>query len=196
MHPYATDSNERKLIPVILVIVSVLFALLLNRILNTLQYFPPWWIDVPSFVGFYGLFYMIFDKYLWRASFFRTIRLIKVPDLNGIWKGHLTSSFTSNAKKYNVTIKINQSWTKISINMGTQYSKSRSLTASLLVEYFDEIILSYEYLNEPLPNARSSMNIHRGATRLTLLSGHQELDGDYYSGRGRQNFGALYVKQG
>jgi len=84
---------------------------------------------------------------------------------------------------------------KISICLETQHSKSRSLSASILVEDSNEIVLNYEYLNEPKPKARPSMNIHRGTTRLILSSDFRELDGDYYSGRGRQNYGSLKFKK-
>ncbi|MCJ7570793.1 MAG: hypothetical protein MUO82_02805 [Candidatus Thermoplasmatota archaeon] len=195
MHPYSTDSNERKIIPISLAIFSVIFAWTLNRILNLLQYNPPWWFDVPSFMGFYGLLYLIFDNYLWRVPILKKMGLVNVPDLNGRWEGHITSSFTNNAKIYNATIMVYQKWTKISICLEMQHSKSRSLSASILVEDSNEIVLNYEYLNEPKPNARNSMNIHRGTTRLILSSDLRELEGDYYSGRGRQNYGSLKFKR-
>jgi hypothetical protein len=195
MHPYATDSNERKLVPLLLVIVSVLSAWFLNRVLGVLQFNLPWWIDAPSVVGFYGVFYNIFDKYLWRVPILQRIGLVKVPDLNGTWKGDIVSSFDAQATKHDVTVEIRQSWARISINVGTQNSKSHSLTAAILTENQNTIMISYEYLNEPRPNAKTTMHTHRGTTRLTLASDSQTLEGDYYSGRDRQNFGVLSIRR-
>jgi len=195
MHPYTTDSNERKLVPLLLIIVSVLFAWFLNRILGVLQFTLPWWIDAPSVIGFYGIFYAIFDKYLWRISVLQRIGLMKLPNLNGTWKGSITSSFDTHAIKYDATIEIRQSWARISINLRTQNSKSHSLTAAILMENPSNIILSYEYLNEPISRAKTTMHIHRGTARLTLICSGQVLEGEYYSGRDRQNFGALSLKQ-
>jgi len=195
MYPYTTDSNERKLVLFLLVIISLLLAWFLNRILEVLQCTLPWWIDAPSVVGFCGIFYTIFDKYLWRISILRRIGLVKVPNLHGIWKGYIASSFDAHAAKHDATIEIHQSWTRISINLRTQISKSRSLTAAILTENQDAILISYEYLNEPMPNAKITMHTHRGTARLTLTLDSQTLEGEYYTGRDRQNFGVLRFRR-
>ena len=52
-----------------------------------------------------------------------------------------------------------------------------------------EKILTYEYLNVPLPNAKKTMHIHRGNVRFSLETDGKVLEGEYYSGRGRQTFG-------
>jgi hypothetical protein len=36
------------------------------------------------------------------------------------------------------------------------------------------------------------MSIHRGTVRLVFDEKKNTLEGEYYSGRGRQNFGSLY----
>lgn len=195
MHSYATDSNERKLVPLLLMIVSVLSVWFLNRALEILQFTLPWWIDAPSVVGFYGLFYTLFDKYLWRVSTLRRIGLVRVPDLNGTWKGYIASSFDEHATKHDATIELCQSWARISINLRTQKSKSNSLTATILTENPRATVLSYEYLNEPSSNAKTTMHTHQGTARLTLLPGGRALEGEYYSGRDRQNFGTLNFKR-
>lgn len=191
MHPYATDSNERKLVLFLLAVVSVLSAWFLKRVLGVLEFTIPWWLDAPSVVGFYGMFYIIFDKYLWKMDILRRIGLVKIPDLHGTWEGYITSSFNANAAKYDGTIKICQNWERININMRTQDSKSHSLTAAILTENQNAIIISYEYLNEPMHNAKTTMHAHRGTARLMLASDNQTFEGEYYTGRDRQNFGFL-----
>lgn len=188
MHSYATDSDEKQKISFILVTISILSAWSLHRIPNLTM---PWWFDAPSVIGFYGIFYNIFDKYLWKIDVFKKIRLVKIPCLQGTWEGYITSSFDSHKIKHDGTIKINQTYSRISIILESKESKSHSITASILTKNQDMLLISYEYLNEPTPNSKKSMHIHRGTARLQLSSDNQELNGEYYSGRDRKNIGSL-----
>ena len=90
-----------------------------------------------------------------------------------------------------MTVNIHQSWTQISIILETDYSKSHSLIAAIVIENPTGILLSYEYLNEPLPNAKITMHTHRGTCRLTIKANEKVIVGDYYTGRDRQNYGGL-----
>lgn len=191
MHSYATNSNERKIVPLCLACISILAAWGLNRGFELTQLTLPWWIDVPSFVFFYGIIYFLFEKYIWRFRLLHKIRVVKVPDLNGDWKGYISSSFDAHATKYNATLKIHQSWTHISIILKSENSKSHSLAASINIDSSLGTILSYEYLSDPMPNAVNTMHIHRGTVRFSLETDGKVLDGEYYSGRDRQTFGIL-----
>ena len=55
-------------------------------------------------------------------------------------------------------------------------------------------MLSYEYRNEPKPHAAATMHPHRGMTRLGLVSPGR-LEGEYYTGRDRQNYGTLSLEK-
>lgn len=191
MHAYTTDSSERKFVPLYIAGASVLLAWTLNRVLGSTQFTIPWWIEAPSVIGFYGLLYTVFNKYLWKLRILRTIQVVKVPDLNGTWNGYVASSFDKHATKYDAALKIFQNWTRISIVLKTNYSKSSSLIAAIVAETPGGITLSYEYLNEPMPNAKNTMHTHRGTARLTIQSNGKALEGEYYTGRDRQNFGIL-----
>lgn len=191
MHSYTTDSSERKFILLYIAGASVFAAWVLNRVLGAMQITLPWWIDAPSVIGFYGLFHVIFNKYIWRWRILRPTGVVKVPNLNGTWNGYVASSFDRHATKHNATLRILQNWTQISVILETNYSKSRSLIAAIIVEDPSGTVLSYEYLNEPVPNAKYTMHIHRGTARLTMQSDGRVLEGEYYTGRDRQNFGIL-----
>jgi len=58
----------------------------------------------------------------------------------------------------------------------------------------DECILIYDYLNEPKSDAVETMQMHRGTARL-VLAGADELEGDYYTGRGRKNAGSIRLRR-
>ncbi len=53
----------------------------------------------------------------------------------------------------------------------------------------DETILIYEYVSEPNPGAVETLHIHYGTARVTLND--DNLEGEYYTGRGRLNIGTI-----
>jgi hypothetical protein len=192
MHPYATNSSERKNVVLIIALLSVALAWCLHRVIEWLGLRLPWWIDAPSVMGIFGVLYELFDKRLWRV--FRKFRIIvKVPDLNGEWDVEGNTSFDSNLS-FNGKISIHQTWTAISIFMETVHSRSYSLSASLLVEQPEGCTLSYEYQNEPKSGAPSTMHAHRG-TCVLRMKNSDLLEGEYYSGRDRQNYGSLRLQR-
>ncbi len=197
MHPYITDSNERRLVPLLLTVLSILAAWGLYGLLKTIHLSPPWWFDMPSLIGFYGLFYSAFDKWFWRVPALRKVGLVKVPNINGRWKGYITSSFDEHKKQREACIDILQTWSQIKINLETETSRSYSLTASVLTETPHCIAISYEYVNEPTVDAKATMHIHRGTARhtLSIVDGAEVFDGEYYTGRDRETFGTLHFKR-
>jgi hypothetical protein len=178
-------------------VVSVLAALVFYRGIAAVGLTVPWWVDAPSVMGLYGILYGVFDRWGWRLRILRKMRLINVPDLNGRWSGPGRSSFDDHGTDYEVTMDIIQTWTRLLVTLRTPESRSESLSATILTENPWTIPLSYEYLNHPRPNAKTTMNSHRGAAKLELQERPHDrvLDGDYCSGRGRVNFGALSVSQ-
>ena len=72
-------------------------------------------------------------------------------------------------------------------------SKPHSLSASMVVTE-DECILIYDYLNEPNPGAEETMHMHRWTARL-VLTATDRLEGDYYTGRDRNNIGVIELRR-
>ena len=197
MHPYVTDSNERRLVPLLLAALSMFCSWGLYELLRLIQISPPWWFDMPSLVGFYGLFYAAFDKWLWRMPLVRGSGLVNVPDLNGRWDGKITSSFDEHQSQIEATIQVHQTWTRIRIDLETKNSKSLSQTASIITEIPGGALVTYEYLNEPKAHSTTTMHTHRGSARHTwcIVNGREMFDGEYYTGRDRVTFGALHFKK-
>lgn len=55
---------------------------------------------------------------------------------------------------------------------------------------------AYEYLNEPKSGAVATMHTHRGLARLSLRRDDGDvLDGEYYTGRDRQHYGATWLRR-
>ncbi len=192
MHPYATDSTERRSVILWLALISILIAYGLHLLLSKINTQWLWLIDVPSVMGVFGGLCTFFDKKLWRWQFLRKLTIVRVPDLNGLWVAEGKS--ITHSTDFAGTVKIRQTWTHISITMETELSRSYSITASLLIDQPDEVTLSYEYRNEPKPNALPTMHAHRG-TAVLRLKGEGLLEGEYYSGRDRRNYGTLLLKR-
>lgn len=136
MHAYATDATDRKVIPTILAVISVGLAIALSRTLEALGYQPPWYVDTPSVMGFYGLLYFWFDKVGWRWGI-KSARFSRIPDLRGTWKATLKSSYKDPSGK-SVTVDgsahIRQSWTKLSIRIQFGSSTSCSTMGAINTE--------------------------------------------------------------
>lgn len=196
MHPYATDSPERRNIIFGLAVLSVSLAYLLHAGISLLDIQFPWWAESPSMMGIFGLLYQLFEKRLWRWNILRRMGIVRIPDLNGEWSVEGRTTFDS-GKNFSASAIIKQTWTKISVWLETAESTSHSISASILIEQPGGITLSYEYRNEPKqkPDVPSTMHAHRGTTVLRLKGKGYELEGEYYSGRDRLNYGTLLFKK-
>jgi len=190
LHGYSTDSGERKIVPLALAFVAIALAWLFSTSLAFMHLSLPWWVESPSTLGFYGVLYALFDRNVWRNRFVRKLGLVRVPNLNGRWRGYLLSSFDGHQERRNLMINIRQSWTQISVLLTMETSISCSCAAVIQVDDPDGLSLTYQYQNQPLANAMRTMHIHYG-TAVLRLTNDDNLSGDYYSGRDRRTFGRI-----
>jgi hypothetical protein len=191
MHPYATDSGERRSVLLGIAFVSVFLAYVLNGLMVDMNIQLPWWVESPSVLFIVGALYEAFDKWSWR--WFRRLGIVKVPDIQGQWEVEGYTSFEQ-MKPFKAKVTIRQTWTHISVYLETEHSTSRSLAASLLLNQPEGPTLIYQYRNEPKPNAEKTMHAHMG-TALLRLKNAECMEGEYYSGRDRQNYGSLILRR-
>ena len=190
MHTYATDAKDRQTIPLWLAAIAVAAALLLTSTLKTLSWEVPWWVDAPSVMGFYGLIYQWFDKFLWFQKF-GFISFSTIPNLQGTWVGVIHSSYEGGTDIPGVILYVRQTWSQINVRLVTERSSSFSIMAAINTQDSSEPSLKYEYMNEPSALAPQTMQSHRGTANLQLSPDGIILQGDYFSGRGRQNIGTM-----
>lgn len=195
MHGYAIDSNERKMVPLYIAIVSVLLGLYIQSLIATNNIAVPWWIEVPSVFALYGVLYALFDKYLWKYRVFRLVGIVKTPNLNGTWKGTILSSYNNFKLPYSMNVKIIQNWTKMSILLKTNSSSSYSTIAGITTENPEKMMLTYQYVNEPNDNSPATMHMHRGTAILDIEVDCNKLIGGCYSNRERQTYGRLIFER-
>jgi len=194
MHGYSTDSNERRIVPLLLALLAIALAWLTSKSLAVAHLSVPWWADAPSSIAFYGALYAIFDRYLWRKSFLRKLELVRIPNLTGRWRGYLITSFDGHVSRHELMIHIFQSWTQIAVYLTTDTSVSRSCAAVIQVDDPEGASLVYQYQNQPLANAMKSMHMHFG-TAMLRISNCGCLAGDYYAGRDRRTIGRICCKR-
>jgi len=191
MHPYATDSEERRSVLLRIAFVSVGLAYVFHQLMVHMNIQLLWFVSPPSALGIAVALYEAFDKWLWRR--FRRLGIVKVPDIQGQWEVEGYTSFDQ-MKSFKAKVTIRQTWTQISVYLETEHSTSRSLAASLLLNQPEGPTLIYQYRNEPKPNAVKTMHAHMG-TALLRLKNAECMEGEYYSGRDRQNYGGLILRR-
>jgi hypothetical protein len=194
-HPYSTNSEERKHVPFYLAILAVVISLGLASLFRKIGWVPPLWVDFSSVMGLYGVLYGFFKGVAWKWGWLRTLVSVSTPILAGTWSGTVQSDYDGVSRPaHDVNVVIGQDWTEITIRLIGPNSKSHSLSASMVVTE-DECILIYDYLNEPNSDAVDTMHMHRGTARLAL-TGTDRLEGDYYTGRDRNNIGVIRLRRG
>lgn len=191
-YPYATDSSEREVLPYYFAVMAVSIAYLLYFVVDQLRVRIPWWAALPSPMPIYLLILGIFTRYTWRWPVLRKLGIIKIPNLNAEYQGHLWTSHEG-GERHPCTLVISQTWTRISIRGRFPKSSSSNMVTGISVEDTSAPRLTYEYWNTPASNAAGSMQAHRGTIwfDITLEDGVIELKGDYYTGRGRGTIGRI-----
>lgn len=199
MHSYSINSTEHRHTPFFIAVTAILTTFLVFHFLDVYKITPPWWATTPiDTMTFFGLFYWLFDQYMWKWPLLRQLHIIKTPNLNGEWFGYVYPTLANGVSaglqiKTEMKITIKQTWTKLLIIGNTGQSKFHSLSASLRIN--NENRISYEYFNEPFANAASTMHGHNGTARLAINELTTKLEGEYYSGRDRQNFGSIILNK-
>ena len=191
MHSYEVEGRGR--VAVALAVTSILMIWLLHVGLDSVDFEPQWWLSVPSFAGCYSGLHWLFDRYVWRLRLLRKLKLIQLPDLNGSWTGEVKSSYSQDGQAHSVSVVILQRWSKIFVRLESEYSRSRSISASLRTVDLLTPELSYQYVNEPRSNAPGTMEMHRGTSTLESIG--SGLEGDYYTGRGRGEVGTIKLRK-
>jgi SMODS-associating 2TM, beta-strand rich effector domain len=134
------------------------------------------------------LLFASFDNWLWRLGPVK--RLIKQPDLNGTWKGTLTSYRADGTGQeaahapIPIFLVIRQSYLSLSITLLSQESRSRSLTGLVQVNHPDDFTVYYHYTNVPGLAHRDRSPVHDGSARLDVAGvSPSSLDGEYWTDR-------------
>lgn len=161
-------------------VLSIFSVLILNYILqpfSKLWFYP--FIDTFGIVGFYALFYSLFNSHLWNWSVFSFLGIVDFPFVGGRWKGHIISSFDNN--KIPAILEIKQNFSQIDVYLYCKESYSYSLIAGFVKSSDNRMELHYEYHNEPYVNTKNTMHGHDGVVKLMYFKESSTLKGSYYN---------------
>jgi predicted pore-forming effector associated with SMODS systems len=189
VHPYSTDATRPIRVMLILAVVAIGLAYLLNRSLSALHLKPPWWLDTPAVLGFYGLCWRLYDEYLWRLGPV-TRTLSGVPNLAGQWTGTILSSY-SDQEPVKATLVVRQTSSRLLLTLETDTSRSHSTMASLCSAPGPANGLYYAFTNVPRSLSKETMQPHTGTVQLTISADGSRLSGDYETNRFRATNGRL-----
>lgn len=178
----------------ILIAISASFVYLIDYWLKVKNFELPFYIEIPSISGVYCLLFYLFNNFFWKWSLFKKFNIIIADDLSGSWKGVAKSSYDNFSEDIAVVLNIEQKATSIVVQGIFNKSKSISLNANFSKSEVDNsVALFYFYRNEPNYDAIKTMAIHEGSVKLVYNKKEEALEGSYYSGRDRNNYGTIKV---
>lgn len=133
---------------------------------------------------------VIFTRYLWKYRIFKDW-LVKIPYLNGTWKGTLKSDWIDpntgeQCPQIETTLSVNQSLFKLSCVMMSGEMKSFSLNCGYNINKDDQLQqLSYTYISVPKQDIQERSRIHYGAIIFDIENEQSEMKlcGNYWTGR-------------
>ena len=117
--------------------------------------------------------FAIFDNWLWSVGPIK--RIVKCPNLNGTWKGTLTSYRADGGgqevahRPIPIFLVIRQSYLDLSITLLSKESRSRSIAALVQTNHPDDFTVYYHYTNIPGLAVRDRSPVHSGGTKLDML---------------------------
>ena len=163
-------------------------VLLINKSYSTVDL----WVaikQIPLAISIYAIIGVIFTKWIWRWSPLQGW-LIKIPDLQGTWRGELKSDWINPETQKGidpipVVLVVRQTFSSIKCTLMTKESTSYSTTADInIVPSGDDLYLTYNYTNRPKAVIRDRSAIHDGASILKIIRKPNKcLEGEYWTSR-------------
>lgn len=198
MHKYINTKNDIE--KLILNTMKYLFLIFntVNYIFPILEIFPNTnifkFLAMMCSILWIGYDYL-FCKYLWKKNRYLSLKL-HTPNLSGIWK---MEGFSYNIEKdkdflFEGEIEIIQEFNRISINLKTKNSSSKSITAVLSEVPNGDYDLIYTYLNSPKDTKKENrdMKMHYGCCKITFDKNLKTAECKYFNdGRERTSYGTM-----
>ncbi len=145
--------------------------------------------QIPQAISIYAIIGIIFTKWLWRWRLLQGW-LIKIPDLQGTWKGELKSDWVNpetgkRTGSIPMILVIRQTFSSIKCTLMTKESTSYSTTADVnVVPGGEDLFLTYNYTNRSKAIVRDRSEIHDGASILKIIKKPEmRLEGEYWTSR-------------
>ncbi len=199
MHHYGIDNHVRETVTRVLILVSFILGFLLHpvfekvfkficdnfaafdEVMTTFE-FAGFYTPVLTSYSAYWTLEKLYETHLWKNKLLMNWH--KIPNLNGDWGGGLTSSYTSpdtgENSKISMSLKIEQTWSKISCVSFFDTSQSKSDVAWILPSP-NCTELKFAYTNKS-SDVTLGLPQYDGYNILTL-SGENTISGRYFTTR-------------
>jgi len=181
MVQYSLDHDVRIRILFAIAISSVLIAPLIRNMVGASAV-----IVAPSAMTLFFILWWIFDKWIWR--FLGINILFNLPNLNGDWKGIVTTPGTNRDEESITTeckLNITQTLSKINITLETEGSISKTIIAGMAISNPQQIEIRFAYeVRSTGPNTITLKERGEGFNSLRLITekdGKALLKGEYFS---------------
>lgn len=189
MHPYSTNES-RISVYASLAVLSVIIAWGIATATQHLSW-PQWLVSAPSLAAVFALLYAVFNRFAWKWDILHALGVVEVKNLSGTYQGHLVSTYQDSQghpTQLDVTLKIMQTWTRISVEMTVTSGSSTSVSTSALGSVTSDgsaTCLTYVYRNRVNPAvADADMGDHDGAADLRMYADGR-VTGRYFNSRPR-----------
>ncbi len=213
MHTYSTDNDSRVIVYGLLGVISWFLVVGIGQASSLFA------SGLPALTGgtiSWGLTFTTlstaFSRFGWKTNIVRVTGASKAPDFSGKWDGYIKTSYDghipeaalhesndseADMQRVAASLHIKQTWRKISIHLSTNNSESDSTGATILTKDGRWPSLTYQYGNEPSVDTEPSMTSHDGTADLSLKQDGEKdvLDGFYYTGPGRENYGEMHFER-
>lgn len=207
-HGFSTDQPRRRRITFFACgAAGVVIANNLGPVLASMTGFDFFHNITISFVLASTIVYYVVSRVLWK--FDPISKLIgSPPDLNGQWEGYLytdteeydpeavvsTNQLGLDLVQMNASMSIRQSWDRILVSFEGPNSTSKSVGATILVDEGGTPTLTYNYEN-PGAALNEELGQHAGTATLEYDSDAETLEGTYYTGPNRENYGLIKLER-
>lgn len=175
----------------VLFLVALVVAFLWGGLQECLNFEVPWWLDAPAALGFYGLLFAVYDRYLWKVSWL--VGLHGMTNYSGDFDLVLRSSHDEFQEPTLGTCTVRQTWSRVCVRLKTGTSSSRSVAAHMVEVPGEGHRLVYEYRNDPQASAEPGLHQHDGTSQILFSVDGLSGEGTYYTGRGRLNHGEFQL---
>ena len=145
--------------------------------------------EIPAAAGYVGTISLIFSQWLWKMPWLQGW-LILTPNLNGTWKGELTSTWIDpqtgqSPGPIKCYLVIRQSLFKMSCALMTKEAKSWSRATTIQSAPDGALkLLEFTYSNSPRPTVQHRSKAHDGACSLEVIEKpSKKLIGKYWTER-------------
>lgn len=190
MHPYASEARNRPALFLAMAAAAIALAYGWSQLASRVGLEVPWWMESPSVLLFYGAFWKAFDLWLWSARVSRLFGWSAAPDLRGTWNAEVATTYADTPTITFGAAEIRQSSSRLKVSIRWEQSTSYSVAGVVQESPVSAPELIYQYVNRPDVDAVETMHMHRGTAWLELQSPNKMV-GEYFSGRGREQWGRI-----